>query len=69
MTTINATYISKDQNWNDGTTIYWFDVNGETYGVVHGGESWNSSVVDCDGAPSDHYTADQFNVTEEMIAE
>ncbi|BEO75158.1 MULTISPECIES: hypothetical protein [Serratia] len=69
MTTIKATYISKDQNWNDGTTTYWFDVNGETFGVVHGGESWNAKVVDCDGAPSDQYTVDQFNVTEEMIAE
>ncbi|WBW63310.1 hypothetical protein [Klebsiella electrica] len=69
MTTIKATYLSKDQNWTDGTTVYWFDVNGETFGVLHGGESWNSTVVDCDGVPSDQYTVDQFNITEEMIKE
>lgn len=67
--TMKTTYMSKDQNWNDGTTTYWFDVNGDTYGVVHGGESCNSKVVDCAGAPSDYYTADQFEITPEMIAE
>ncbi|MDY7621038.1 hypothetical protein ABUK00_11340 [Raoultella planticola] len=69
MTAIKATYTNKDQNLTDGTTVYWFDVNGETYGVVHGGESWNAQVVDCDGMPSDQYTIDQLNITEEMIAE
>lgn len=69
MTNIKATYSSKDQNLTDGTTVYWFDVNGETYGVVHGGDSFNATVVDCDGVPSDQYTTDQLNVTEEMIAE
>lgn len=54
MTTLTSTYTGKDQNWNQGTTTYWFDLsNGETYGVVEGGESWNSSVVDVDGGPVD----------------
>lgn len=39
MANINATFTSKDQNWTDGTTTYWFDVNGEAFGIVHGGES------------------------------
>ena len=30
-------YISKDQNWNDGTTTYWFDVDGTEYGIVQDG--------------------------------
>ncbi|MCP4282817.1 MAG: hypothetical protein GY776_22835, partial [Alteromonas sp.] len=51
---------SKDQNWNDGSTTYWFNVNGEcgafgidfdneTYGIAEsGGES---KLLDCDGCP------------------
>ena len=63
---MKATYTTKDQNWNDETTTYWFDVDGETYGVVDAGHD-GKSVVDCDGVPSDDYTADQFEITEEMI--
>ena len=34
-----ATYTSKDQNWQDETTIYWFEISGD------------DTVVDCDGSP------------------
>ena len=49
---------NEDQDWNSETTTYWFDAEGEIYGVVdHNGDL---SVVDCDGCPTDRYTADQF---------
>lgn len=67
--TIKATFTSKDNSRADDTTTYWFDINGETYGVVHSGESWNSQVVDSDGVPSTDYTVEQFVITDEMIAE
>ena len=54
-----ATYISKDQNWQDETTTYWFELtgtdygtgyefNGEKYGVV---EDDSMDYVDEDGTP------------------
>lgn len=46
---MNATYISKDQNYQNEQTIYWFDVDGEQYGVSE--QSHSISVVDCDGFP------------------
>ena len=67
MTTLNATFINKDDNRPDGTQVFWFDVNGETYGVIQGGDSHNANVVDCDGCPTDVYSVDQFNITKEMI--
>lgn len=68
VTTMKATYISKDQNWNDGTTTYWFDVNGETYGVVDAGYD-AKAVVDCDSVPTTDFITDNFEITEEMIAD
>ncbi|QHJ82615.1 MAG: hypothetical protein [Bacteriophage sp.] len=65
--TINATFTTKDQNFNDGTTIYWFEVECESFGVVES-ECGNREVVDCDGCPSDEYTADQFIITEDMLS-
>jgi len=43
------TYLDKDQNWQDETTIYWFDINDEIYGVsdCNGVET----IVNCDGYP------------------
>ncbi|WP_123803248.1 hypothetical protein [Candidatus Pantoea deserta] len=69
MSKINANFTGKDQNWSDGTTVYWFEVNGEAYGVVHSGESWNSKVVDSTGNPTDRYSVEEFNITDKMIAE
>ena len=44
-----ATYLSKDQNWQDGTTTYWFEFVGEIFGVAESGQC--SVIVDCDGYP------------------
>lgn len=74
---MKATYISKDQNFQDETTIYWFDVEfsmypegSGTYGVFHNHEK---GLLDCDGAPlnmSDPVPAAIFDacvITDEMI--
>ena len=52
---MKATYESKDQNWTDEQTIYWFYVEGEgadiddgLLGVVEGR---NAGIVDDEGAP------------------
>jgi len=78
-----ATYMSKDNNWANESTTYWFELNGEddgtsyqfasdVYGVAEsGGES---SFLDCDGAPlteGDHEWIAVNNVvavTDEMRA-
>jgi hypothetical protein len=44
-----ATYKSKDQHWQDEATVYWFDLDGETYGICESGGQ--SAVVDADGCP------------------
>ena len=75
---IKATFISKDQNFQDEQTIYWFNVEGTknndedgVWGVFQsGGET---GLVDCDGCPcntDDSHIAEVFracDVTEEMI--
>ena len=52
---MKATYESKDQNYTDEQTIYWFDVvddgsfiHGGKFGVVEG---QNAGIVDDEGAP------------------
>ena len=55
-----ATYTSKDQNWQDETTIYWFEISGDdtgtgasfdaqVFGIAESGG--DDTVVDCDGSP------------------
>lgn len=67
-----ATYIEKDQNWMDGSTTYWFDVDGDEYGVVEGE---NAGVVDSDSDPIDYNDGLRAEiearciVTDEMRAE
>lgn len=46
-----ATFTSKDNNWMEGTTTYWFSFEGETFGIVEDGPT--SSVVDYEGYPLD----------------
>lgn len=55
-----ATFIEKDQNWQDQTAIYWFELIGEDYGtgIEFEGETFGiaesggaSRVLDCDGCP------------------
>ena len=44
---MKATYLFKDLNLADGSTTHWFNIDGETWGVV---ESCGELViVDCDG--------------------
>lgn len=42
-------YLDKDQNFQDGNTVYWFDVDGESYGVCESAEA--PKLLDCDGYP------------------
>ena len=44
-----AKFLSKDQHWQDETTVYWFDLEGDTVGVSESGPE--STIVDCDGMP------------------
>lgn len=46
-----ATYVSKDQNWGNDSTTYWFDVDGTQYGVVEAGPE--SYPVDHNSHPID----------------
>lgn len=46
---MTATYKSKDQHWQDEATVYWFDMDGETYGIRESGGQ--STVLDADGCP------------------
>lgn len=65
-----ANFIEKDQNWQNETTVYWFELDGETWGVSDcNGER---TIVDCDGctvsmsdAKNAHLTA-ALVITEEM---
>lgn len=42
-----ATYLFKDLNLADESTTYWFDIDGETWGIVE--SCGELSIVDCDG--------------------
>lgn len=46
---MNAIYTTKDQNFSNEQTVYWFDVDGEEYGVSD--QAGDICVVDCDGCP------------------
>ena len=56
---MNVQYLEKDQNWKNESTTYWFEIGGETYGVVESSIE-APVVVDCDGAPVN--TLDAKNV-------
>jgi len=46
---MNIEFVEKDQNWQEEHTMYWFEVNGESWGVrdkLHG-----KDLIDCDGCP------------------
>ena len=54
----SITHTSTDQNWQDETTIYWFNVDGDEYGVADcNGEK---TILDSDGSPVN--TDDHKNV-------
>ena len=44
-----AKFLSKDQHWQDETSVYWFDLEGETVGVSERGPE--SKIVDRNGMP------------------
>lgn len=82
-TMATATFIEKSQNWQEETTTYWFELNGEDYGtgIEFDGETFgiaesgpDSQVVDSEGAPltdGDHQAIAVRNtveVTDEMRA-
>lgn len=46
---MNVTYLSKDNNWQNENTTYWFDVDGETYGVSD--TSGDRIIVDSESCP------------------
>lgn len=63
-------YLSKDQNWQDETTIYWFLVSGDVYGVRdHNGVR---DLVDEDGYVAElenHNNAKIFDSISPLITE
>lgn len=66
-----ATFIEKEQVWQDEATRYWFDVDGENYAVVESGGM--RTIIDKDGYPlTRSQEADQIDrvlvVTDEMRA-
>ena len=62
----NITYTGKDQNHQNETTTYWFDRDGESFGVAE--SCGESTLLDCDGAPvvDNHTNIDDFVVTDRM---
>ena len=54
-----ATFISKDQNWQDGATTYWFVLDGTDYGTEKTFENETFGVVDCVGKKSVVYADGQ----------
>lgn len=42
-----AKYMSKDQHWQNETTIYWFELDGQTVGISESGPE--SAPVDSEG--------------------
>lgn len=59
-----ATFTTADQNYQNGTTIYWFEMDGETYGVAEGD---NEGILDSDGAPIDYNDTLRAEVERECI--
>lgn len=57
-------FIDKDQNWQDETTNYWFDVDGEQYAVSDC--NGKLRLLDCDGFPVEPCN-DRDNVLEQLI--
>ena len=42
-------YTGADQNWNDAETVYWFNADGDKFGLVE--SDGPNKVVDSDGCP------------------
>jgi hypothetical protein len=65
---MNVTYNGKDKNLADASTIYWFDIDGEIYGLVEAGPL-PPIVVDCDGCPNNVSAAINNALISVMTAE
>jgi len=69
---MKAKFFDADQNWQDETTIYWFDLEGTTYGIVEGDDAASSRIVNADGYPltegdPEHVRADRaIEMTDEI---
>lgn len=70
----NAYFIEKDQDYQNETTTYWFNVDGETYGVSD--RNGQLSIVDSENYPVNtddarniHLNALKPFITDELIAE
>ena len=46
---IKVNYISKDQDWHNETTVYWFKIDGTDYGTEKTFEAETFGVADCNG--------------------
>jgi|TARA_R110000850_G_C9738590_1_gene444125 hypothetical protein len=69
--TIQATFSAKDQNNQNESTIYWFDVTeqgeeDEVYGIVESGSD-EPRLLDCDGCPFDLPSAHDLEVVEACV--
>jgi len=46
---VDIKFVEKDQNWQEETTVYWFEVGAETYAIS---DNYGIlSMLDCDGCP------------------
>lgn len=61
----SATFTSKDNNWADNTTVYWFELGGEDWGVSDCGG--DEVIVDCDGCPINTGDARNAHLPSELI--
>ena len=63
-----ANYLSKDQNWQDETTIYWFECSGEFEGLYGVAESCGElSIVDNECVPLDEGNYDYRKLSDVLI--
>lgn len=49
---ITATFSSKDRNWQNESTTYWFVINGTDRGTEKSFDNQTFGIVDCNGDKS-----------------
>ncbi len=70
MNNLKAAYAGKDQNHQDETTNYWFELDGDKFAISEC--SGELSLLDCDGSPlnlddsKNKEIFDKLVVTDEM---
>ena len=78
----NMKYLSKDQNYQNETTIYWFEAETELEDLIEAGNVFGiadcngeKTALDCDGSPIDYndrvsdYVLNKCIITDEMVSE